>query len=298
MRKEYANAFLAAYGKQLGKLVFDGRKKALQFNTSNLKGAQLNREFAEHGERFAVLGQAIRAYFSDLRAGRYVNTAVEVAIWGILLDEEPDLIDAMKPGLWDFVMDNYEERVPEAENVFAYDNDGVDRNYQPASSESPKSKAQKIRKPIKSSNNQAVEKGDDPNVAERQKVYAALISMLGRKRADAVLSRLWANDLVRTSIGLKMPPESFGVRVSLGLKWLTEALQAERGNRGMLASLRSANKNFFDTVFGLKEYVMTDQQVADLITDLMSYMSESECYISGPKGKYLEGLDEFYLGDQ
>ena len=118
MRKEYADPFIAAYGKQLGKLVDKGRKMAVQFNTSTATGSQLNKEFAVHGVRYSVLSQAHRAYFSDLRSGRYVNTAVEVAIWGILLVEDPYLVDSVKPGFSNFVRNNYKEKVPAAGNVF------------------------------------------------------------------------------------------------------------------------------------------------------------------------------------
>ena len=123
MRKEYADPFIAAYGKKLGKFIEDGRKKSLQLNTTSSMGAQLNKEFSENDVRFSVLGQAIRGYFSDLRSGKYVNTAVETAIWGIILDEDPQLVNSMKPRLWEFVVNNYGRMAPNADIVFRSEDD-------------------------------------------------------------------------------------------------------------------------------------------------------------------------------
>lgn len=307
MRKEYANPFVAAYGKKLGKLIVDGHKKSLQLNTSDARGAQLNKELADHGVRFAVLGQATRAYFSDLRAGRYVNTAVEVAIWGILLDEDPELVDTMKPGFWEFIFDNFEKMVPNADDVFDYDDEGV----KAADSFIRKQKisgAKESDVQVKVATNKASEKPYELSDGEAHKTYIVLISMLGKTRANLVLNRLWMNSLVRTAIGLKMTPERLDARILLGLRWLTEAVKSSGFNGGVLQSLRSANANFFTAAFGIRDFVMTNEQVADLIEDVKNYRNQGDCYFTGPKGRYLDGLDEtgkhlegldkFYLSKQ
>ena len=202
MRKEYADPFIAAYGKKLGKFIEDGRKKSLQLNTTSSMGAQLNKEFSENDVRFSVLGQAIRGYFSDLRSGKYVNTAVETAIWGIILDEDPQLVNSMKPRLWEFVVNNYGRMAPNADIVFRSEDDSFTGM---VSSKSSVPARPVPTRPVatRAPTSNAPKRGLD----KKHRVFAALIKMLGNSKASGVLNRLWTNENFRRSLGYKGYPE-------------------------------------------------------------------------------------------
>ena len=295
MNAQYANPFISAYGKEMGKLIEDGRKKALGFNTSMPMGEQLNREFAHNGVRFSVLGQAIRAYLGDLRSGRYVNTAVESAIWGIILDEDPELVDGIKLGLSEFVRSNYQQKVPNACDVFDSDSSDQllqDRRAGQQSIARAREKQESIL-PLQQPKRD-LSSASGKNSGEHR-VYTLLVAMLGRKQARGSLNRLMTNDRVRQESGIKNVPEDLELRVLLGLKWLAAKIANRDTCQSTFQSLRSAIVNVFSIVFGMRGYVMTDRQVSDLIKDVLSYMDEGECYISGPKGTYLRGLEDYCL---
>ena len=268
----------------MGVLIENGRKKSLSFNTATARGAQSNQVFAEQGVRFAVLGQAIRAYFSDLRSGKYVNTAVEIAIWGIILDEDPDLVDSMKPGLFDFLFDNFENMVPLADSVFNYDN------------ETQKSQTSEEYKPKISENSQ-------PETAEKstlkinlsddrqRRIFTALIAMLGKDNAHKALDLLSNNDLVMANIGVSQ--QKLKDRLSIALWWLTNVLENQPNWDDVLKLGRKVafNEQARKSLKGGASFSISD--VSDLIKDLKLYLKNNDSLSFLPRGAYINYLETF-----
>lgn len=294
MQKKYANPFIAAYGRKIGQLIARGRKRALQLDTTDERGSAYNQEFADNDIRFSVLGQAIIAYLQDLRAGRYVNTAVETAIWAILLDEDPALIDSMKPGLYDFIRENYKTKVPDADNVFNHDNYDLHKDPDNLGDSNPE--RQKIKTEEFWNAKPAVPKRTDNGFWQSQitekRAYEFLINMLGEENADAVLNRLWENHFVKNDIGINTPA-TFEIRVLIARKWLTKAMSTPDFKQYWLRSLAEYFKKHSSPMADQKDLLTTDRQVLALINDLTSYIEEGDCYLYGPSGDYLEKLEDF-----
>jgi len=289
MQKQYSEPYIAAYGKKIGKLMDDNRRKALHFDTSTEAGAQSNKIFAEQGIRFAVLGQAIRGYFSDLRSGKYVHTAVETAIWGIILSEESYLVNSFKPGLWEFVFENYRSMAPKADCVFGDNHAGLRVSASTASAATD----QNLAKPPEKVTPPEV-KRDARKIKQKAEIFLALKNMLGDDKAKGVLGLLWTNPRFmrfQKRKGITEIPGDENKRISMALMWIVDELQAYNLDEGYFQKMRDGNQMIFAKISGYHDLVMGDKQVSELITDVSSYMSKGSCYESGPTGSYLDKLD-------
>ncbi|EHJ04990.1 hypothetical protein [Marinobacter manganoxydans] len=258
MLAEYSGPFIAAYGKKMGILIENGRKKAISFNTANPEGAEANRIFAENGVRFAVLGQAIRAYMTDLRSGSYVNTAVETAIWGIILEEERELVDSIKPGLSDFVLKNFERMAPSARFVFANDQaKSPDPAERKKTSDSSKQSHFKI----------------SPIGGDQKRVYEALISMLGEEDTYRVLELLSCNELVVKSLGNSISRMKLESRLLITLGWLTNVVEDESIWNRLLSGRADSDACLDRQKFSGEQVSLSVNEVSGLIKDLTNHFT-------------------------
>lgn len=273
MRAEYSGPFIAAYGRKMGILIESGRKKAVSFNTSNAEGAQANQIFAENGVRFAVLGQAIRAYMTDLRSGSHVKTAVETAIWGIILDEERELVDSIKPGLSNFVVKNFARMAPSARFVFANDQP------KPLNTASGKKKSKLSEK-----SNFKI----SPSGSDQKKVFAALISLLGEEDTYRILELLSCNKLVVKSLGRSILHMNLNSRLTVTLGWLTNVFDDESIWEGMLSGLNRPETDFDSRKSSDGKRSLSVSDVSDLIKDLKIYSKSDVELPSQKKSGYLD----------
>ncbi|MYL28146.1 MULTISPECIES: hypothetical protein [Halomonadaceae] len=294
MQKKYANPFIAAYGRKIGQLIARGRKRTSHLDTSHERGSAYNQEFADNDIRFSVLGQAITAYLQDLRAGRYVNTAVETAVWGILLDEDPALIDSMKPGLSSFIKENYKRKAPDANNVFNRGDYDLHKDLENLGASTPEN--QKIKTEEDWNAQSAVPKKTDNGLCQskitEKRIYEFLTRMLGEENANAALNRLWQNQFVKNDIGIRTPA-TFEIRVLLARKWLTKAMATPDFKEYWLRSYAEYFKKHSSPLADQRDLLTTDNQVLALINDLTSYIEEGDCYLYGPSGDYLDQLEDF-----
>lgn len=118
MKTRYAAAFLSAYRTDISVLHEDGLKRL--DNSIDLSRPE-NRLLAHtmpDPKDFALVGQAYKAYLSDLRRGKYVNTDVEVAIWAILCNRS-DLLESVDRPLSKYISENQSTKFPNLfEDVF------------------------------------------------------------------------------------------------------------------------------------------------------------------------------------
>lgn len=112
MKSEYAKAFLNAYKKSIGKIFSNGKKRMEMLENSSDPEVRLMR-MTNYGQEyaFALVGQAYKAYMSDLRKGKHVGTAVELAIWAILSNRSDLLMDLDK-GFGNWIYENHNEKFP------------------------------------------------------------------------------------------------------------------------------------------------------------------------------------------
>lgn len=112
MKSEYAKAFLTTYKKSIGKIYTEGKERMQLLKNSSDPGVRLMQMVNRDDEYlFALVGQAYKAYMSDLRKGKHVGTPVELAIWSIL-SKRPDLLMDIDREFGDWIYENHEERFP------------------------------------------------------------------------------------------------------------------------------------------------------------------------------------------
>lgn len=131
--------------------------------------------------------------------------------------------------------------------------------------------------------------------SEREKIRKAMKEMLGDSYLRAINNRVWGNDKVRRRAEKKIKERSLD-RLSAGEEVIVDlVLNGESLNMTPFSKVRSSYLNFFDRVLGVGGYVMSDVQVEDLLTDIREYLAGGSCFKNGPRGTYLDGLDEYDL---
>lgn len=104
-RKEYARAFLNAYGADLLRLHDQGMNRLeASLDLSRPENRLLAAEMSDP-RAFALVGQAFTGYQSDLQNGKYRGTPVEISIWAILWYRS-DLLGSLNPELAKYIDDN------------------------------------------------------------------------------------------------------------------------------------------------------------------------------------------------
>ena len=112
MKAEYAKPFLNTYKKDIGKKLFEGKKRMAILENSSDPEARLI-SIANSGQEydFALVGQAYQAYMVDLRRGHHVGTPIEKTIWAILANRS-DLVDTVDRALGKWIFEKYNEKFP------------------------------------------------------------------------------------------------------------------------------------------------------------------------------------------
>ena len=137
--------------------------------------------------------------------------------------------------------------------------------------------------------------GVDAGSSEREKIRKAMKEMLGDSYLRAINNRVWGNDKVRKKVEKKIKERSLD-RLSAGEEVIVDlVLNGESLNVSPFSKFRSSYLRFFDLVLGLGSYVMSDVQVEDLLSDIREYLAGGSCFKNGPRGTYLNGLDEYDL---
>lgn len=119
MNQRYAQNFLTAYKKSIGKILSDGKRRMEMLEKSADPEHRMMR-MANLGEEYpyALVGQAYNAYMTDLRHGKYHETEIEKAIWAILINRS-DLVETLDRGFAGWLERNHEEKFPDLfEEVF------------------------------------------------------------------------------------------------------------------------------------------------------------------------------------
>ena len=111
MKPQYAQAFLDAYKKSIGKMLAKGKKRSSRVLESADPAARLFHVAYVEDHNFALVAQAYRAYMSDLRRGRHVGTSVEKTIWAILVNRS-DLLEALDRPFSMYISESHEEMFP------------------------------------------------------------------------------------------------------------------------------------------------------------------------------------------
>lgn len=119
MKSGYASAFLNEYRSALAKQ-YDKAYKQARPALLNAAGDELQLAYFEIAD-WALVGQAYRAYMSDLRSGKNVGTNVEKVIWAILL-MRIDLIKTLDSAFANYLVQEQERQFPNIfEEVFETD---------------------------------------------------------------------------------------------------------------------------------------------------------------------------------
>ena len=111
MKPYYATAFLDAYKRSIGKVLFSGKKRISQLHESADPSVRLFAFTDMDSHDLALVGQAYTAYMADLRRGKHVGTDVEKAIWAILANRS-DLISDADRLFSEYINETHEERFP------------------------------------------------------------------------------------------------------------------------------------------------------------------------------------------
>lgn len=119
MKPRYAAAFLNAYRTDISVMHEQGLKRLdASIDLSRPENRLLAYQMPDPRD-FALVGQAYKAYLSDLRRGKHVDTDVEVAIWAILCNRS-DLLESVDKPLAKYVIENQQTKFPTLfEDAFA-----------------------------------------------------------------------------------------------------------------------------------------------------------------------------------
>jgi hypothetical protein len=117
MRSRFASSFLSEYRTSISKLHEEGTKRLDQLRQHGSAEQRLI-AIASEPKDYALVGQAYQAYLGDLRHGKHVDSDIELAIWGILVNRI-DLLETIDRGLAGFIESTHSERFPDLfEKVF------------------------------------------------------------------------------------------------------------------------------------------------------------------------------------
>ena len=123
MKPLYARAFLGAYKKSIGKMFSKSKTRSSQLRENPDPALSLFAMAYIDDYDFALVGQAYRAYMTDLRRGKHVGTTVEKAIWAILA--RSDLVEDLDRLFSEYIDDTHEEKFPGLfDEVFPADGTG------------------------------------------------------------------------------------------------------------------------------------------------------------------------------
>lgn len=112
MKPDYAESFLNAYKKSIGKMFVQGKKRLEGLEIVSDAERKIMRELNPGYECDLVLvEQAYAAYFRDLRRGKHVGTQIEKAIWAILYTKL-DLVLSFDKAFANYIQENQEEKFP------------------------------------------------------------------------------------------------------------------------------------------------------------------------------------------
>lgn len=111
MKPLYARAFLNAYKKSIGKMFSEGKIRSSRLRQNPDPALSLFAMAYIDDRDFALVGQAHRAYMTDLRRGKHVGTTVEKAIWAILANRS-DLVEDLDRLFSEYIDDTHEKKFP------------------------------------------------------------------------------------------------------------------------------------------------------------------------------------------
>jgi len=111
MKPRFAAAFLNAYRSDISVLHEQGLKRLeASVDLSSPEGRLFALQMPDPRD-YALVGQAYKAYLSDLRRGKHVDTDVEIAIWAILCNRS-DLLESIDRPLSMYVTENQQMKFP------------------------------------------------------------------------------------------------------------------------------------------------------------------------------------------
>jgi hypothetical protein len=113
-RARYAGAFLSTYSKQVSKLFEDGIDRMEKTGALNHPMVRLGLVNVPDHRELALIGQAYKAFTSDLRNGRHIGHEAEAAIW-VLLCDNLEFVRSINPGLALYLTEKQPELFP---NIF------------------------------------------------------------------------------------------------------------------------------------------------------------------------------------
>lgn len=113
MKPEYAEQFLKAYKKSIGKIYSRGKKRMQMLANSSNPQERMARYLSLGEEHdYALVGQAYKSYMSDLKRGRHIGSPIEKVIWAILVNRS-DLVKSLDGGFSDWIERKHEEKFPD-----------------------------------------------------------------------------------------------------------------------------------------------------------------------------------------
>jgi len=136
----------------------------------------------------------------------------------------------------------------------------------------------------------------DPAMAQEvmlhESTHGGLLGLLGADRLQAVSNRLWANAQIRKRIQTKMKKDRSSRIVAAEEVLVDMIVHGEKLNKSVFSKIRSGLGRFAYTVFGLRDYVMPDAAVNDLLRDAGNYM-RGATYELDMSARYVDNLDAY-----
>lgn len=125
-----------------------------------------------------------------------------------------------------------------------------------------------------------------------ERTHAGLEGLLGTDRLPAVMNRMWANAQLRQRIQAKMKRQGLN-RVKAAEEVLVDmSVAGEKLNKDLFSKIRAGITRTFETLFGVRGYVVPDRMVNELLHDTADYLRGTKTELNMGE-TYAVGLDAY-----
>lgn len=130
------------------------------------------------------------------------------------------------------------------------------------------------------------------DVIYHERTHAGLEGLLGKDRLNAVMNRVWANAQLRRRTQTKMKRLNLN-RVQAAEEVVVDmVVNGEQLNKSIFSKVRAAITSGFEGLFGVRDYVVPDTVVNELLQDTANYVRGVKAGLGGTEG-YVDGLDAY-----